>query len=131
MLAKITMICYIMSCCSQNVKMQSGQDTSLYQYWIHSTEEDDASQKITVYRPATYQLPPARGREGFEIKEKGVFIAHPIAPGDGNLTVQEKWTLKDGNLTITGKDFIYVYKIVSLTKDKLVLKSLSIKRQDP
>ncbi len=130
MLEKLTLLCCVLSCCSQNVKLQSEQDSSLYQYWIHSTEEDDIAKKLTTYRPVTYRLPLARGRSGFEIKDSGVLISHPIAPGDGNLTIQEKWSLKGDRFTIEGKDFTYVYKIVSLAKDKLVLKSLSVTRKN-
>ena len=98
----------------------------LYRHWIHLQEEDNAAQAYKVYRPDSYSFPPARGRDGFEIKKSGSLISHPIAAADGNQTILEKWKwdkIKQ-ELTITGKGGVRRYKIISLTKDKLTLKPL-------
>lgn len=94
----------------------------LFQHWIHSFEESSALQ--TVYRPVTYSFAPARGRDGFEIREDGIFISHPIAPGDGNMTIEEKWVLHDHELVVTGRGNNQRYKLVSVTKDRLVLQRI-------
>jgi hypothetical protein len=62
--------------------------------WLHSFEEDSAGQK--VYRREDYPFPPARGREGFEIRENGTFIYRVIAPADGYLTYEGQWQLVEG-----------------------------------
>lgn len=117
MLVKILIGCLMMAGCMQ---------TTLYQHWIHSHEEDDATNKYIVYRPATFSFPPARGRSGFEIKEKGVFVDRPIAAGDGNNMVERRWILKDGELIVTSSEKqIYRFKIISLSKDKLVVKKIN------
>lgn len=69
--------------------------STLFKKWIHSYEEDHDNLKI--YRPADYEFPPARGRDGFELKEgasEGVFIGYPIAPMDGNLKLVGQWSLR-------------------------------------
>lgn len=98
--------------------------TVLYQHWIHSHEEDKATEGNRTYRPASFAFPFSRGRDGFEIKKDGVIISHPIAPSDGNLDIEEKWKLEDDTLIIEGKDRISKYKIISLTSEKLVMKPL-------
>ena len=82
----------------------------LFKRWVHSFEEDKNG--VKVYRPAGYEFPPARGREGFEIRKNGDFIQYDIAPGDGSRPVAGRWkrsaagairvSLKDGGtLTLT------------------------------
>jgi len=123
LLVKIIVLCCLMFACSQtSVKNTIPYKSDLYQHWIHSYEDDIINQEHRTYRPATFPFPPARGREGFEIKENGVFVSYPIAPVDGNLTIKEKWTLNNDELTVTGKTTTNKYKIISLTKEKLVLK---------
>jgi hypothetical protein len=95
----------------------------LLQHWVHSFEESTPPQ--TVYRPVTYSFAPARGREGFEIKENGVFISHPIGPGDLNMTIEERWALEDHELVVTGKGKRQLYKLISVTKERLVLERIA------
>lgn len=61
----------------------------LYQYWIHSHEDDGDNFK--AYRPKDYDFPVSRGRDGFEIKADGQFIWNRIAPADGNERVPGTW----------------------------------------
>lgn len=123
------LIYLILSCCLLFSQDQAGKTLSvkqiplLYQHWIHSQEEDSAPATRT-YRPATYAFPPARGRDGFEVKKNGIILSHPIAAADGNQTVPEKWKLSKGELIITGKSAVRRFTILSLTKEKLVLKPL-------
>ena len=49
----------------------------------------------------------------------------PIAPTDGNLTIEEKWTLNKEELVIVGEKGTYGFKIIAVTKEKLILKQLS------
>ncbi len=68
----------------------------IYRIWTHSVEEDTAT--VEVYRPADYAFPPARGRRGFEVKKKGGFVAHEIAPTDGVEEVDGKWECGEANV---------------------------------
>lgn len=61
----------------------------LFKVWMHSREEDKAGE--SVYRPAGFKFPPARGRTGFEIRKNGEFIYIGIAPTDGPMKVPGKW----------------------------------------
>lgn len=53
----------------------------LWTSWVHSYEDDTDSTK--VFRPESYDFPPARGRERFALKEDGSFLYYGIAPNDG------------------------------------------------
>ena len=69
---------------------------AIYRVWMHSIEEDTAREQ--VYRPVGYPFPPARGRDGFEIKAKGGFVAHEIGIDDGPEKVAGKWTCEEANV---------------------------------
>jgi hypothetical protein len=93
-------------------------------HWVHSHEED--GEGVKVYRLSGYHFPPARGRAGFEIKKGGVFIDHPIAPADGNESVEGTWKLgRDGKLTVTFADKerkALTFKVVSCDGKVLKIK---------
>lgn len=73
---------------------------SLFQRWMHSFEED--GEGVTVYRPADYPFPPARGRGGMEFASDGTFIDRPVGRGDAQDTVAGRWELAEGGrLTVT------------------------------
>lgn len=96
----------------------------LYGSWVHSFEEDKDFPAGKVYRPASYQFAPARGRDGFEIRKGGIFISHAIALADGNTSVSETWKLKGNELIVTGKTGVRRFKVLALSKDRLALKPL-------
>jgi len=56
---------------------------------VHSFEEDTATYR--AYRPEDYAFPPARGRDGFELRENGEYIRYDIARGDGTTAVRGSW----------------------------------------
>src|SRR5437016_4806545 len=70
----------------------------LQKRWLHSHEEDTPTE--TVYRPADYPFPPARGRSGFELKPNHQLIEVGIAPTDGSREVAGSWNLQDGETLI-------------------------------
>lgn len=111
--------CFINSCAVQQ------QQPELYQHWVHSHEEDDPKTQTQVYRLSSYNFPPARGRESFQLKEDGVAIAHPIAPTDGNLSITRKWKTENGQLIIEDKQRRFTYKIISVSADKLLLHAVN------
>jgi hypothetical protein len=112
----LVLSCLIFNCAASQDRPE------LVQHWIHSYEDDDATQEYRTYRPATYAFPPSRGRDGFEIKENGVAISHPVAPFDGNMSISEKWSLDGDDLIFTGESGVRRFRIITLTKEKLVLE---------
>lgn len=125
MSAHLTILCCILLSCYQTGTTRNIKDPALlYRSWIHSQEEDDNPAACKVYRAATYHFPPARGRDGFEIKKGGTFVSHPIAAADGNMAIQEKWRLAKNVLTITGKTTTRRFRIVYLSTKKLFLKPI-------
>ena len=79
--------------CSNESKNEVSAE--MFKHWIHSHEED--SEEIKVYRPNEYNFPPARGREGFELKENGEFIRYGIGATDKSETVVGTWKAVDEN----------------------------------
>lgn len=57
----------------------------IFKRWKHSFEEDGDGAK--VYRPFDATLPPAFGRDGFELSEDGTFVRYDIGPADGVVPV--------------------------------------------
>ena len=63
--------------------------------WMHSHEEDTAD--VAVYRPASYDFPPARGRNGFEFSADGRATYIGIAATDGSNQIPGRWELDAPN----------------------------------
>ncbi len=75
--------------------MNNNFSSAIFQHWIHSREED--TEKIKVYRLSDYQFPPARGRDGFEIKEDGEFIEYGIGATDRPQEMSGTWKAEGDN----------------------------------
>ena len=94
--------------------------------WLASHEE--TSGDTLVYRPNTYNFPPARGRTGFAIKPFGQFEQFDIAPTDGLAGRPGTWTdAGDNRLRIhltDGQEPDYTLEIISADKKVLKLKRL-------
>jgi hypothetical protein len=103
--------------------MENKTTDSLVNLWIHSKEEDTVDTK--VYRPKTFQLPPSRGRTGFELAADGNLRMHGVASNDKRHVGEGTWQYKDGHLTFSpdGEDG-QSFKVVSLEPDKLVLHKM-------
>ena len=77
----------------------------LYRRWVHSREEDEGD--LRVYRPAGYDLPPARGRRGIEFRPDGEVLVYGPGPAD-------RPTASPGSLDDV--------EIVSVEADRLTLR---------
>lgn len=64
----------------------------IFQCWVHSWEDD--REDIQVYRPSSYQFPPSRGRDGFELKPNGEFILSGPGPTDRPQSMTGTWTMQ-------------------------------------
>ncbi len=93
--------------------------------WLHAHEED--SETETVYRPADFDFPPARGRRGYEFRpdHTGSYIG--IAARDGAARTPCKWRLRKKRrvleLELSADDGrTEVLRVASLDKERLVLR---------
>ena len=108
----------------QDKKMDGPHPEELIGSWVHSHEED--TEAVRVYRPASFDFPPARGREGFEIKEGGECIYHGIAPADGSTSEPASWSWEGDNTLIIrpkaeGAENM-VMEVVSVNEEMLKVK---------
>jgi len=97
--------------------------TALFRHWIHSREEDRG--EIRVYRPADYDFPPARGRDGFELRPDGTLIRYGIAAADGTTKRTERWSELAGNrirIGVPDRERGEVWEIESCTAEMLRLR---------
>ncbi|MFC5271531.1 hypothetical protein [Adhaeribacter terreus] len=92
--------------------------------WLHSHEEDRGD--TLVYRPNSYDFPPARGRTGFQLEADGTVKQYDIAPTDGLEEKIGNWLIRDKNhLEVTfpnHNSMEYEAEILSIDADKLKLK---------
>ena len=92
--------------------------------WLHSHEEDNASEM--VFRPASYNFPPSRGRTGFDLRPDQSLAEIGIAPSDGPQETAGRWELEPGNkLAFYDKQgsrkAARTLQIVSASKDRLIV----------
>jgi len=95
----------------------------LHRHWVHSREEDTATE--TVFRPADFPFPPARGRESFELQAGGSLVSYGIGPTDRRVETKGRWTLGDDDrLSLqrgSSDESSQPKRILALSKDRLVL----------
>jgi hypothetical protein len=98
----------------------------IYNHWIHSHEEDFQGKK--VYRPSTFNFPPSRGRQGFEIKINGEFVQYIIGRSDRQEKLIGNYKFLDHNiLSISLSDqkqqkISFQLKILSCDENMLVIE---------
>jgi hypothetical protein len=111
--------------CNSAKKAERNFGEALFQHWVHSYEDDQDGYR--AFRPAGYEFPPARGREGFELKKDGTFTHHQIGPVDAPVQVVGKWEMKDKTtLKITPAEpgaEPWEMQVVEAAKDMLKIKS--------
>lgn len=98
---------------------------SIFRHWVHSREED--YDEIQVYRPSSYSFPPARGRDGFEIKSTEEFIEYGIGRDDRPRPIVGHFIFENRILKVQFGDPSHKsvsLKIVSLKKDQLQVKRI-------
>ena len=76
---------------------------ALCKKWRHSNEED--SDEESVYRPETFNFPPSRYRNQFEICDNGEFIQYSVTQGDMTTKASSKFKIvKNGITNIVTED---------------------------
>jgi hypothetical protein len=63
--------------------------------WLHSHEEDEGD--VLIYRPAGYDLPPARGRRGLEFRPDGELVVIGPGPADKPEAAAGHWEPAGGH----------------------------------
>ncbi|EMR04319.1 hypothetical protein [Cesiribacter andamanensis] len=100
---------------------------SFYGSWIHSHEEDYSGYQ--VYRHPSFNFPPSRGRERFDIRPKGVLLYYAIAPTDGQADPEEGRWLPLNQRTIEvslpkSRGYQFSAELIEIANDRLVIRKL-------
>lgn len=65
---------------------------ALFRRWVRAREEEEAGGP-RVYRPSGYPLPPARGRDGIELRADGTLLEWTAGPVDAPVrSAPGRWT---------------------------------------
>jgi hypothetical protein len=101
----------------------SAPNEQLFKRWGHSFEEDHDD--VVVYRPADFDFPRARGRDGIEFQPDGTYIDWVVGRGDAREPRPGQWRLEgDGRLRLTTADGQErVVEVGQLTPDRLELRT--------
>jgi hypothetical protein len=84
---------------------------------MHSHEEDEGD--LRVYRPASYEFPPARGRRGLEFKPDGELVLYGPGPSDKPEATTERWSSAGpGRVRVGDREL----EIVSVEPDRLTAR---------
>jgi hypothetical protein len=77
-----------------------------------------------VFRPATFEFPPSRGRMSFELKPDGSLVEGGIGPTDRPVETQGTWELEDDRLVLRPdpSETPRLMKIASVDEDRLVIE---------
>lgn len=90
--------------------------------WLHAHEEDEPGR--IVFRPASHQLPPARGRVGFDFRPEGRLARIGSGPTDQTTLTEGHWSVdSEGRITIRmpGRPD-EILEVLLHAGDRLVLK---------
>lgn len=69
--------------------------------WVHSHEEDPQDGSLReVYRPSDWSFGPSRGRRALDLQEGNRGSTRGIAPADGYLEADVRWSLEPGNVLV-------------------------------
>jgi hypothetical protein len=100
-------------------------DDQLFRRWGHSFEEDHEG--VLVYRPADFDFPRARGRDGIEFRADGSYVDWVVGPGDARQPRAGSWRLNDdGRLRLTtGAGEQRVVEVLRVAPDRLELRTRS------
>jgi hypothetical protein len=106
--------------------MPTSIDRRVVGTWMHAREEDSSGE--LVFRPADYDFPPARGRDGYTFRadHSGDYIG--ISPRDGSALSSCTWQVRAGHppaLVIAFPDGRSdVLSVVSVDSERLVVRRM-------
>ncbi len=97
---------------------------TLHRRWVHAHEEDTDDEM--VFRPADYELPPARGRVAFELRADGTFREAGFGAADVPDEATGSWDLEDDGRIVLGdgapSGVPRVMPIVSADEERLAIR---------
>jgi hypothetical protein len=73
-------------------------DDLLHRRWVHSNEEDRDEE--AVFRPSSFDLPPARGRRSIELRPDGSYVEAFPGPVDVPEEAVGHWTREGDRLAL-------------------------------
>lgn len=91
----------------------------LMKRWIEQREENTADR--VVFRPAGYDLPPARGRRALDLSTADKAVARVPGPTDRPESQLGTWSVDGNTLTLAVGPWHGQFPIEELTSDKLVI----------
>jgi hypothetical protein len=96
----------------------------LHKRWVHSHEED--RDDAAVFRPATFDLPPARGRRSIELRDDGSYVEALPGPSDVPQEAGGRWSLDGDRLALQpkGDQPAEVWLVLAAEEDRLELRRL-------
>ncbi len=89
--------------------------------WSHSFEEDHDG--VRVYRPGDYPFPPARGRDGLDLRADGTYDDIGVGRGDAGSARPGTWRADGDTLRLApGTGGERSVDIVHVAPDRLELR---------
>jgi hypothetical protein len=89
--------------------------------WVHAHEDDTESE--LVYRPASFSLPPSRGRSALEMRADGSYVESSPGPTDRPEQTTGTWMLDGNRLILRPADgSARVLTIATAEPDRLVVQ---------
>ena len=91
--------------------------------WVHAHEEDTEDEM--VFRPADADLPPARGRMGFELREDGTFAEAGLGARDVPEEATGSWALEGETITLSegaAQGVPREMEVVTADEERLVIR---------
>lgn len=92
-------------------------------HWVHAHEEDTGEEM--VFRPAGTDLPPARGRLAFELREDGTYAEAGYGAADVPEEAAGRWTLEGDTITLSegaAQGVPRELEVVTAEADRLVVR---------
>lgn len=102
-------------------------DDRLCKRWVHSHEEDSGEEM--VFRPGSFDLPPARGRRAIELRADGGYVEAFPGPVDVPEEAGGRWSLEGDRLTLhpEGDRAEETWRVVAAEEDRLRLRPVESK----
>ena len=101
--------------------MATDRRSALERKWVHAHEED--SEDELVFRPATRQLPPSRGRRSFDLRPDGSYLERSPGPVDAPEESRGHWSLDGDRLVLdAGDEAGQTWEVAAVEDDRLTLK---------
>jgi len=89
---------------------------------VHSHEED--TEEEMVFRPATYDFPPSRGRTSFELHPDGSYLERSPGPVDVPEESGGTWSFEDDHLVLEaeGDRLGHDWNVTNIEPDRLTVR---------